>query len=67
MRFQVKILMIPRPVLMPIVFVLCVIGSFAVNVRAFDLWVMFAFGLIGSPAEIGLLPRPRVTAGGDGP
>lgn len=48
-RFQVKILMIPRPVLMPIVFVLCVIGSFAINVRVFDLWVMFAFGLIGYP------------------
>jgi len=36
-RFQIKILMIPRPVLMPIVFALCVIGSFAINVRIFDL------------------------------
>ena len=46
-RFQVRILSIPRPVLMPIVFALCVIGSYAINVRLFDLWVMFAFGLIG--------------------
>jgi putative tricarboxylic transport membrane protein len=46
-RFQIKILMIPRAVLMPIVFVLCVIGSFAINVRIFDLWVMLAFGLLG--------------------
>ena len=46
-RLQIKILMIPRPVLMPIVFALCVIGSFAINVRVFDLWVMFAFGLVG--------------------
>lgn len=46
-RFQVKILAIPRPILMPIVFTLCVIGSFAINVRIFDLWVMFGFGLIG--------------------
>jgi putative tricarboxylic transport membrane protein len=32
---------------MPIVFVLCVIGSFAINVRVFDLWVMLAFGFLG--------------------
>ncbi len=46
-RFQVKILAIPRPILMPIVFVLCVIGSYAINVRIFDLWVMLIFGLVG--------------------
>jgi putative tricarboxylic transport membrane protein len=46
-RFQIKILMIPRAVLMPVVFALCVIGSFAINVRIFDLWVMLAFGLLG--------------------
>lgn len=46
-RLQIKILTIPRPVLMPIVLTLCVIGSFAINVRIFDLWVMFAFGLLG--------------------
>jgi putative tricarboxylic transport membrane protein len=32
---------------MPIVFTLCVIGSYAINVRIFDLWVMLAFGLLG--------------------
>ena len=37
----------PGPLLMPIVFTLCVIGSFAINVRIFDLWVMLAFGLLG--------------------
>jgi len=46
-RGQVKILLVPRPVLMPIVFVLCVIGSYAINVRIFDIWVMFVFGIIG--------------------
>jgi putative tricarboxylic transport membrane protein len=48
-RLQIKILMIPRAVLMPIVFTLCVIGSFAINVRIFDVWVMLVFGLIGYP------------------
>jgi putative tricarboxylic transport membrane protein len=46
-RIQVRVLAIPRPMLMPIVFALCVIGSYAINVRVFDLWVMFAFGVLG--------------------
>jgi putative tricarboxylic transport membrane protein len=46
-RAQVKILLIPRAVLMPIVFVLCVIGSFAINARIFDIWVMLGFGILG--------------------
>jgi putative tricarboxylic transport membrane protein len=32
---------------MPIVFVLCVIGSFAINARIFDIWVMLGFGILG--------------------
>jgi putative tricarboxylic transport membrane protein len=48
-RTLVRILMVPRPILMPIVFVLCVIGSFAISVRIFDIWVMLAFGLLGYP------------------
>jgi putative tricarboxylic transport membrane protein len=48
-RALVKILMVPRPILMPIVFILCVIGSFAISVRVFDIWVMVAFGLLGYP------------------
>ena len=32
---------------MPIIFVLCAIGSFAIAGRLFDVWVMLAFGLIG--------------------
>ena len=46
-RAQVKILLIPRAILMPIVFVLCVMGSYAINVRVFDIWVMMFFGVIG--------------------
>jgi putative tricarboxylic transport membrane protein len=32
---------------MPVIFVLCTIGSFAIASRLFDIWVMLAFGLIG--------------------
>lgn len=42
-----KIISIPKNILLPIVVVLCVIGSFACNNRLFDVILMFIFGLIG--------------------
>ena len=46
-RPLVKVLMVPRQKLMPIVFVLCVIGAFAITGRIFDVGVMVVFGIIG--------------------
>jgi putative tricarboxylic transport membrane protein len=46
-RTLVKVLLIPRERLMPVIFVLCAIGAYAVTTRMFDVWVMLAFGLIG--------------------
>jgi len=43
----VKVLMVPKPVILPIIFVLCVVGSFAISSRLFDVWVMLGFGVIG--------------------
>jgi putative tricarboxylic transport membrane protein len=41
------VLRIPRERLMPIVFVLCVIGPYALTQRFFDVWVVLFFGLVG--------------------
>lgn len=41
------VLAIPREKLMPIIFVLCTIGSFAIAGRVFDIYVMFFFGVLG--------------------
>ncbi|MFW5975650.1 MAG: tripartite tricarboxylate transporter permease, partial [Alkalispirochaetaceae bacterium] len=46
-RQLVKVLQVPRQKLMPIVFVLCVIGAYAVQQRTFDIGVMVFFGLLG--------------------
>jgi putative tricarboxylic transport membrane protein len=46
-RPLVKVLAIPRQKLMPVVFVLCVIGSYAIQARLFDVGVMIVFGLVG--------------------
>ncbi|MCK6453908.1 MAG: tripartite tricarboxylate transporter permease [Alphaproteobacteria bacterium] len=41
------ILLVPRERLMPVVFVLCVIGSYAITSRVFDIYVMVFFGFLG--------------------
>jgi putative tricarboxylic transport membrane protein len=46
-RLFVLVLKVPREWLMPVIFVLCVIGPYALTQRIFEIWVMFAFGLIG--------------------
>ncbi len=46
-RGTVRILGIKKKLLMPIIFLLCVIGSYLINYNRFDVKVMFVFGLIG--------------------
>ncbi len=41
------VLRVPRERLMPVVFVLCVIGPYAITNRLFDVWVMLVFGVLG--------------------
>jgi len=40
------VLRIPRTVMMPIIFVLCTVGSFSIASRLFDVWVMLGFGTL---------------------
>jgi putative tricarboxylic transport membrane protein len=42
-----QVLMVPKPVILPIIFVLCVVGSFAISSRLFDVYVMLGFGVLG--------------------
>lgn len=42
-----KILKVPKEILMPVVMVLAVIGSYAINLKMFDVVTMFAFGVLG--------------------
>lgn len=43
----VQVLRVPQHLIVPIIFVLCSVGSFAIAGRLFDVYVMLAFGLIG--------------------
>jgi putative tricarboxylic transport membrane protein len=41
------VLRVPPSRLMPIILVLCTVGSFAIASRLFDVWVMLGFGVLG--------------------
>jgi putative tricarboxylic transport membrane protein len=46
-RFSVRILQVKGEILMPIIFVCCVIGAFVISNRIFDVKLMFWFGILG--------------------
>jgi TctA family transporter len=64
------VLDIPREVLMPLILVFCVVGSFAINNTIFDVGVMLVFGVLGyimeendfpvAPAILGIVLGPMI-------
>ena len=67
-RFFLKIAATRTNVLVPVVLVLCVVGSLALNNQVFDVWTFFIFGIMGcllskagyplAPIIIGLILGP---------
>ncbi len=43
----VKLFSLPRGILMPLIIPVCVIGAYSVKLSMFDVWVMFASGVVG--------------------
>jgi len=46
-RHLAKLASIPRSLLMPVILVFCIIGSFALSTRMFDVWTMICCGILG--------------------
>lgn len=46
-RWLVRLTQIPKGLLIPVLFVFCVLGSYALANRMFDVWVMLGFGGLG--------------------
>lgn len=46
-KLFLRILTIDPAILIPIIFILCVLGVFAINVRLFDIYIMLFLGVIG--------------------
>lgn len=60
-RPMLKILKLKNGILMPLVFIFCTIGTFAINGRPFDLLVMVFFGLMAFPMrKLGFPDAPFV-------
>lgn len=56
MRLLARVVHVPRPYLLPVILCFCVIGSYALSNRLFDVWVMLGFGLLGFALESQRIP-----------
>jgi putative tricarboxylic transport membrane protein len=55
-RWLARLVEVPRAYLLPVILVFCVVGSYALANRMFDVWVMLAFGLVGFALENAKIP-----------
>jgi putative tricarboxylic transport membrane protein len=65
-----KIMKLPYGILLPSIFLFCIVGSYAIRNSFFDVWVMFIFGILGyifnkirvplSPLVLGFVLGPLV-------
>jgi putative tricarboxylic transport membrane protein len=46
-RHIAKLSRVPKEILIPVILTFCVVGSFALGNRMFDVWVMIGFGVVG--------------------
>lgn len=51
MRGFVRLLKIPKYILLPVIIGLCVVGSYGLNNRVFDVWSLLFFGFLGYGLE----------------
>jgi putative tricarboxylic transport membrane protein len=63
MRLFVRLLSIPKHILLPVIISLCVVGSFGLNNRVFDVWSLFLFGLLGYVLDKFKYPLPPIILG----
>lgn len=63
MRWFVKILSLPKHYILPAVLVLCLVGSYGVNNRMFDVWTLLLFGFLGYGMDKLSFPLPPIILG----
>jgi len=61
LRIFIKLLAIPKHILLPIILVLCAVGAFGLSSRIFDIWTILLFGLLGYGfVKAGIPPAPFI-------
>jgi putative tricarboxylic transport membrane protein len=63
MRFFVKLMRIPKHIMLPIIIILCAVGAYGLNNRVFDAWSLLFFGAIGYGFEKLGFPLPPIILG----
>ncbi len=73
-RLFVRVLHIPKGLLMPIILVLCMVGAYAINQNIYDVLLMIGFGMLGfvckrfdypvAPIVLGLILRNLLETNG---
>ena len=61
--FFARLMQVPRAFILPMVIVFSVLGAFGLNNRAFDIWVMLGFGLLGVLLELAKVPLAPFVVG----
>lgn len=46
-RFYVRVAVVPKVYLLPLIMVFCIVGVFSLNNTMFDVWTMLGFGVVG--------------------
>ena len=62
-RFSGSLLRVPRNILMPVILLFCIVGSYAINNSLFDVGVMVAMGILGFFMERNGFPVAPVVLG----
>ncbi len=62
-RIVGKIIATPMNILLPVIMLLCVVGTFAIRNSLFDLWVLLVFGIIGYLFSKGGMPTAPLVLG----
>ena len=59
----INILRVPKNLLMPIILILCIVGTYAINKSIADVWILFFFGLAGYVLnKLRFSPAPLIMA-----
>ncbi len=59
----VKLMTLPRQILLPVVIMFCMVGSFAANNRLFDCWILLPLGIVGYLLDAYGFPLPPLILG----
>ena len=62
-KFFIKLLDVPKSILLPLIFVVCIIGAFGTNSRMFDVWTVLIFGCVGYLLQLFKFPTAPILLG----